>query len=75
MLGQCSDLLNIKSFLKNIILIEDAAQSLGAKISHFNSCTADISCTSFFPTKVLGGYGDGGAIFKNKYSTYKRFQI
>ena len=52
--GQCSDLLNIKKFSKkkNIILIEDAAQSLGAKISHFNSCNiADISCTSFSQQK------------------------
>ena len=67
--GMCSNLPEIKKFTKknNIILIEDAAQSFGAKISNMNSCNiADISCTSFFPTKILGGYGDGGAIFTNK---------
>ena len=73
--GQCANLLEIKKFSKKqkIIVIEDAAQSLGARIHDYNSCNiADISCTSFFPTKVLGGYGDGGAIFTNNYSIYKK---
>lgn len=73
--GMCSNLIEIKKFTKknNITLIEDAAQSLGAKILNLNSCNiADISCTSFFPTKILGGYGDGGAIFTNKQSNYKK---
>ena len=73
--GQCADLIRIKKLTKNknITIIEDAAQSLGAKINKLNSCNiADISCTSFFPTKSLGGYGDGGAIFTNKYNLYKK---
>ncbi len=73
--GQCADLIKIKQLTKNknITIIEDAAQSLGAKINKLNSCNiADISCTSFFPTKSLGGYGDGGAIFTNKYNLYNK---
>lgn len=50
--------------LNNLFIIEDAAQSFGASISNNKSCTfGDVSITSFFPTKPLGGYGDGGAIF------------
>ena len=50
----------------NLFVIEDAAQSFGAKYKGKNSCNiADISCTSFFPAKPLGCYGDGGAIFTN----------
>ena len=72
--GQCADLFTLKEFCdqNNLILIEDAAQSFGA--SHhdpknqrtYRSCSiADISTTSFFPSKPLGCYGDGGAIFTN----------
>ena len=46
--------------------IEDAAQSFGAKCNNKMSCSiADISTTSFFPSKPLGCFGDGGAIFSN----------
>jgi UDP-2-acetamido-2-deoxy-ribo-hexuluronate aminotransferase len=45
-------------------VIEDAAQSFGARRHGQSSCAATrIGCTSFFPTKPLGGYGDGGAVF------------
>ena len=45
-------------------VIEDAAQSFGASINGKMSCTfGDINCTSFYPAKPLGCYGDGGAIF------------
>ncbi len=47
-----------------IYVIEDAAQSFGAKYKGRKSCNvSDIATTSFFPTKPLGCYGDGGAIF------------
>jgi len=50
----------------NLILIEDGAQSFGGEY-HFNKACSfgDIGCTSFFPAKPLGCYGDGGAVFTN----------
>lgn len=66
----------IKNKNKAIIFIEDGAQSLGATYKNFNSCnTLDISCTSFFPTKTLGCYGDGGAIFTNKKDVYEKTKM
>jgi UDP-2-acetamido-2-deoxy-ribo-hexuluronate aminotransferase len=48
----------------NIPVIEDAAQSFGAEYKGKKSCNlSSIGCTSFFPSKPLGCYGDGGAIF------------
>ena len=50
----------------NIPVIEDAAQSFGAEYKGRKSCNlSTIGCTSFFPSKPLGCYGDGGAIFTN----------
>ncbi len=49
-----------------IPVIEDAAQSFGAEYCGRKSCNlSTIGCTSFFPSKPLGCYGDGGAIFTN----------
>ncbi|MFN3405791.1 MAG: DegT/DnrJ/EryC1/StrS family aminotransferase [Cytophagaceae bacterium] len=55
---------------KNIYIIEDNAQSLGSyyyhnSVKYMTGALADIGTTSFFPTKILGCYGDGGAIFCN----------
>jgi UDP-2-acetamido-2-deoxy-ribo-hexuluronate aminotransferase len=48
----------------NIPVIEDAAQSFGADYRGRKSCNlSKVGCTSFFPSKPLGCYGDGGAIF------------
>jgi UDP-2-acetamido-2-deoxy-ribo-hexuluronate aminotransferase len=53
----------------NIPVIEDAAQSFGAVYKGRKSCNLSmIGCTSFFPTKPLGCYGDGGAIFTSDES-------
>lgn len=50
----------------NVPIIEDAAQSFGAVYRGKRSCSlGDIGCTSFFPSKPLGGCGDGGMIFTN----------
>jgi len=50
----------------NLPVIEDAAQSFGATYKGRKSCNlSTIGCTSFFPSKPLGCYGDGGAVFTN----------
>lgn len=66
--GQCADFDAINAIAEkyNIPVIEDAAQSFGAMYKGKRSCNlTTIACTSFFPSKPLGGYGDGGAIFTN----------
>lgn len=53
----------------NIPIIEDAAQSFGAEYNGRKSCNlSTVGCTSFFPSKPLGCYGDGGAIFSSDES-------
>ncbi|WP_275358235.1 DegT/DnrJ/EryC1/StrS family aminotransferase [Xenorhabdus bovienii] len=64
--GQCADFDEINAIAEkhNITVIEDAAQSFGATYKGKRSCNlTTIACTSFFPSKPLGCYGDGGAIF------------
>lgn len=52
----------------NLFVIEDAAQSFGAFYYEQRTGTlSDVGCTSFFPAKPLGSYGDGGAVFTNNY--------
>lgn len=66
--GQCADFdaINAVANKHRIPVIEDAAQSFGATYKGRKSCNlSTIACTSFFPSKPLGCYGDGGAIFTN----------
>ncbi|MEG1203569.1 MAG: DegT/DnrJ/EryC1/StrS family aminotransferase, partial [Comamonas sp.] len=66
--GQCADYDAINTIAEKhgIPVIEDAAQSFGATYKGKKSCSlTTIACTSFFPSKPLGCYGDGGAIFTN----------
>ena len=59
----------------NLIIIEDAAQGFGGMIGNKRACSfGDISCTSFFPAKPLGCYGDGGAIFTDDDSIEERLR-
>lgn len=64
--GQCADMTRINAIADrySIPVIEDAAQSFGATHYGRRSCGLSlVGCTSFFPSKPLGCYGDGGAIF------------
>src|SRR5690606_5396745 len=64
--GQCADFDEINSIADQhgLIVIEDAAQSLGATYKGRRSCNlSKLATTSFFPSKPLGCYGDGGAVF------------
>ena len=66
--GQCADFdaINAIAAQHGIPVIEDAAQSFGATYKGRKSCNlTTIACASFFPSKPLGCYGDGGALFTN----------
>ena len=66
------DLINKVAKKYSIPVIEDGAQSFGASYKGQKSCNLSlIGCTSFFPTKPLGCYGDGGAIFTSDYELAK----
>jgi UDP-2-acetamido-2-deoxy-ribo-hexuluronate aminotransferase len=66
--GQVADMdaINAIAARHGLSVIEDAAQSFGATYQGQQSCNlSTLGCTSFFPSKPLGCYGDGGAIFTN----------
>ena len=70
--GQCAPMQEILQLAKQheVAVVEDAAQSLGAEYKLDGDIKkagtlGDIGCTSFFPSKNLGCYGDGGALFTN----------
>lgn len=73
--GQPADMDEINAIAArhgNIPVIEDAAQSFGTTYKGRKSCNlSQIGCTSFFPSKTLGCYGDGGAIFTSDDSLAK----
>jgi len=66
--GQCADMDPILDVAKkhNLYVIEDAAQAIGAKYKDRKAGSmGQLGCLSFFPTKNLGGYGDGGMVLTN----------
>lgn len=71
--GQCADMEGLLSLAKEkgLYVVEDACQAIGSEYRFSDGVTkqagtmGDIGCTSFFPSKNLGCYGDGGAIFTN----------
>lgn len=81
--GQCANMNEINNIAKenNLFVIEDAAQALGAECLYGNGSKSkagtigDIGTTSFFPSKNLGAYGDGGAIITNNENLAKRIRL
>lgn len=81
--GQCADMEAVLNIARkhNLYVIEDVAQAIGATYtfsdgtSYKSGTMGDIGTTSFFPSKNLGCYGDGGAIFTNNEDMGKRIQM
>jgi UDP-2-acetamido-2-deoxy-ribo-hexuluronate aminotransferase len=81
--GQCADMEKILGIAKkhNLYVIEDTAQAIGADYTFGDGSLkkagtmGTIGCTSFFPSKNLGCYGDGGAIFTNDDELAKKIRM
>jgi dTDP-4-amino-4,6-dideoxygalactose transaminase len=81
--GQNADMEALIQIAKehNLYIVEDACQSIGSVYTFENGekmqsgCMGDIGCTSFFPSKNLGCYGDGGAIFTNNDELAKKMRV
>ena len=81
--GQNADMEALMQLAKehNLYIVEDACQSIGSVYTFSNGkkmqsgCMGDIGCTSFFPSKNLGCYGDGGAIFTNNDELAQKMRV
>jgi dTDP-4-amino-4,6-dideoxygalactose transaminase len=76
--GQCVDMDPVLEIAKkhNLYVIEDAAQSLGAEYKGRKAGSmGDLGIFSFFPSKNLGGIGDGGMVVTNNEALYKKVKI
>ncbi|HLG30473.1 MAG TPA: DegT/DnrJ/EryC1/StrS family aminotransferase [Candidatus Brocadiales bacterium] len=86
--GQCCDMTPIIDIANrhNLSLIEDAAQAIGATLSRpspskgedrrgWAGSMGDLGCFSFFPSKNLGGFGDGGMVVTNNPELAKKIEI
>lgn len=81
--GQCADMEPILDIAKehNLFVIEDAAQAIGAEYTFSDGSKKQagtmghIGCTSFFPSKNLGCYGDGGAVFCNDLTLAEKIKM
>ena len=76
--GQCADMVNINKIAKKYKLkvIEDACQAIGSKYKTKKAGNlSDAGAFSFFPTKNLGGYGDGGIITTNNKAAYEKMKV
>ncbi len=75
--GQSCDMDKIIKLSKkyNLKIIEDCAQSQGAKYKNkYVGTFGEFGCFSFYPTKILGAYGDGGFIITKNYNYYKKIK-
>jgi dTDP-4-amino-4,6-dideoxygalactose transaminase len=76
--GQCADMTPILEICKkyNLVIIEDAAQAIGAEYKgHRAGSMGDFGCFSFFPSKNLGAFGDGGIVTTNSDEFYNKLCI
>lgn len=81
--GQCANMDAIMEIAKenNLYVIEDTAQAIGADYTFADGTTAkagtmgDVGATSFFPSKNLGCFGDGGAIFTNNDELAEKLRV
>ncbi|MFH1753526.1 MAG: DegT/DnrJ/EryC1/StrS family aminotransferase, partial [Candidatus Omnitrophota bacterium] len=76
--GQCADMEPILKIAKrhNLKLVEDCAQAIGALYKGKKAGSmGDAGCISFFPSKNLGGFGDGGMVVTNNRELYEKIRI
>lgn len=76
--GQAANMRKIKEIADryNLYLIEDCAQSHGSKFEGKSTgAWGDIGCFSFYPTKNIGAFGDGGAIVTNNTQLYEKIKM
>jgi dTDP-4-amino-4,6-dideoxygalactose transaminase len=81
--GQCADMESVMRIAKkhNLFVIEDNAQAIGANYTFADGTVkkggtiGTVGCTSFFPSKNLGCYGDGGALFTNDDELAKKIRM
>ncbi len=80
--GQCADMESIMGLARehHLYVVEDACQAIGAQYTFANGMVkqagtiGNVGCTSFFPSKNLGCYGDGGAIFTDDDALAERMR-
>jgi len=76
--GQCADMDAIKNIAddNNLVVIEDAAQAIGSEYKGRRAGSlGEFGCFSFFPSKNLGGFGDGGIVTTNSKDLYEKLKI
>ncbi|MCD6586448.1 MAG: DegT/DnrJ/EryC1/StrS family aminotransferase [Desulfobacteraceae bacterium] len=76
--GQCADMDRIIELAKenNLVVIEDAAQAIGSEYQEKRAGSlGDFGCFSFFPSKNLGGFGDGGIVTTSSKDQYENLKI
>lgn len=76
--GQCADMDPIVQFARHhkLVIIEDAAQAIGSEYHDRRAGSMGaFGCFSFFPSKNLGAFGDGGVVTTDSHETYQKLQI